>query len=87
MQFYNQNPLNNFFERYNLPPLEIRIGIDIGDDKSVLWSAFGIDRIEEITTTSVHRDLTAKLQDKSPINSILIGENIFTRFTQRVFKS
>lgn len=77
MQLYNQTTLTNFFEDNNLPPLKIRIGIDIGDDDQVLWSSFGIKNTCEITTTSIHTDLAAKLQSKAPLNSILIGENIY----------
>lgn len=77
MQLYNQSTLTKFFEDNNLPPLKIRIGIDIGDDDQVLWSSFGIKNTCEITTTSIHTDLAAKLQSKAPLNSILIGENIY----------
>ena len=77
MQSYNKNTLNEFFDNNNLPLLKIRIGIDIGDDNQVFWSSFGIDGIQEITTTSIHTDLAAKLQSKASVNSILIGENIY----------
>lgn len=77
MQSYNKNTLNEFFDNNNLPLLKIRIGIDIGDDNQVFWSSFGIDGVQEITTTSIHTDLAAKLQSKASVNSILIGENIY----------
>jgi class 3 adenylate cyclase len=77
MQSYNKYTLSDFFESNDLPPLKIRIGIDIGDDSQVLWSSFGIGGVQEITTTSIHTDLAAKLQNKAPKNSILIGENIY----------
>ncbi|MDN8971993.1 adenylate/guanylate cyclase domain-containing protein, partial [Staphylococcus aureus] len=68
--------LKKFFESENLEPLKIRIGIDFGDDSSVLWSKYGIDGINEITSTSIHTDLASKLQNKAPSNKIMIGENI-----------
>ncbi|KGP89949.1 guanylate cyclase [Pontibacillus chungwhensis BH030062] len=77
MQAYNKNSLSGFFEENDLPPLKIRIGIDIGDDNQVLWSTYGLDGAGEVTTTSLHTDLAAKLQNKAPKNQILLGENIF----------
>jgi hypothetical protein len=41
-----------------------------------LWSRYGIGGCTEITTTSIHTDLAAKLQNKASSNSIMIGENI-----------
>lgn len=77
MQSYNKHTLTKFFESNNLPPLKIRIGIDIGDDDQVLWSEYGVGGVTEITSTSIHTDLAAKLQSKAPKNSVLIGENIY----------
>ncbi|AWQ30247.1 TPA: Pycsar phage resistance system cytidylate cyclase PycC [Staphylococcus aureus] len=76
MQYFNATTLKKFFESENLEPLKIRIGIDFGDDSSVLWSKYGIDGINEITSTSIHTDLASKLQNKAPSNKIMIGENI-----------
>nr|WP_251128588.1 adenylate/guanylate cyclase domain-containing protein [Exiguobacterium sp. s28] len=78
MQSYNKNTLSDFFEDAGLEPLKIRIGIDIGDDHQVLWSSYGIGEITEVTATSIHTDLAAKLQHKAPANSIMIGENIWS---------
>lgn len=77
MQAYNQYVLNDFFKNNELDPLKIRIGMDIGDDSSVLWSSYGIENITEVTSTSVHTDLAAKLQNKASANSIMLGENIY----------
>lgn len=76
MQYFNATTLKDFFENENLEPLKIRIGIDFGDDQSVLWSKYGLDGINEITSTSIHTDLASKLQNKAPSNKIMIGENI-----------
>lgn len=77
MQSYNKHTLSKFFEENDLPPLKIRIGIDIGDNNEVLWSEYGIGNVTEVTSTSIHTDLAAKLQSKSPKNKIMIGENIY----------
>lgn len=78
MQFYNKYTLTEFFEENGLKPLKIRIGIDIGDDHQVLWSSYGLNLITEITSTSIHTDLAAKLQSKAPKNSIMLGENVYS---------
>ncbi|MCK2005496.1 adenylate/guanylate cyclase domain-containing protein [[Brevibacterium] frigoritolerans] len=78
MQSFNKYTLSEFFIKNGLEPLRIRIGIDIGDEHQVLWSSYGLDNITEITTTSIHTDLAAKLQGKAPKNSIMIGENVFS---------
>ncbi|HBZ08804.1 MAG TPA: adenylate/guanylate cyclase domain-containing protein [Bacillus bacterium] len=77
MQSYNKHTLSKFFEENDLPPLRIRIGIDIGDDSEVLWSEYGIGNVTEVTSTSIHTDLAAKLQSQSPRNKIMIGENVY----------
>lgn len=62
--------------KFGLRPLKIRIGIDFGDAEQVIWSYYGIPGCNELTTTSLHTDMAAKLQGKARDNSILIGGNI-----------
>lgn len=57
-------------------PLKIRIGIDYGTDEEVLWSHYGIDGATELTTTSLHTDLAAKLQAQAANNEVRLGANI-----------
>lgn len=64
------------FEQQGFPPIRIRIGIDFGDDHQVLWSHYGVKNCNEITTTSVHTDLAAKMQARAPAGGIIIGDNI-----------
>ncbi|MEH7707950.1 adenylate/guanylate cyclase domain-containing protein, partial [Bacillus toyonensis] len=78
MQAYNKYTLAEFFKENGLEPLRIRIGIDIGDEHQVLWSSYGLNQIAEVTSTSIHTDLAAKLQAKAPRNKIMIGENVFS---------
>lgn len=68
--------LNPQLEHMSLAPLKIRIGIDYGRESDVLWSEYGIAPVTEVTTTSIHTDLAAKLQGKARSNSIMIGDNI-----------
>lgn len=68
--------LAKIMAQHDLKPLKIRAGIDYGDNDSVLWSYYGIAGCEELTTTSLHTDMAAKLQAKAYDNSILIGGNV-----------
>jgi adenylate cyclase len=68
--------LANIMTQHGLRPLKIRAGIDYGDNDNVLWSYYGIAGCEELTTTSLHTDMAAKLQAKAYDNSILIGGNV-----------
>lgn len=68
--------LSEIMRSHGLRPLKIRAGIDYGDDENVLWSYYGVEGCEELTTTSLHTDMAAKLQAKASDNSILIGGNI-----------
>lgn len=76
LQHVFQNVLSKIFEEAKLPSIDIRTGLDFGDDQDVLWSKYGIDYCNEITTTSIHTDLAAKLQHKARANNIMIGDNI-----------
>lgn len=68
--------LASIMEQNRIEALKIRVGIDYGSDLDVLWSYYGIPGCGELTTTSLHTDMAAKLQAIAPNNSILIGNNI-----------
>jgi adenylate cyclase len=70
------NDLARLFVQRQLNPIKIRIGIDYGSDEKVLWSYYGVPGCNELTTTSLHADLAAKLQQRAASNSIMIGDNI-----------
>jgi len=76
LQEFCKSSLAPKFEELGFPSIRIRIGIDFGDDHQVLWSHYGIKNCNEITTTSVHTDLAAKMQHKSPAGGIIIGDNV-----------
>ncbi len=59
-----------------LEPMRIKVGIDYGDDKKVLWSHYGVIGCNELTATSMHVDLAAKLQARAASNEIRIGQNV-----------
>ncbi len=68
--------LAGIFNQNGVKPLRVRIGIDLGYEKDVLWSHYGIPLCSELTTTSLHTDLAAKLQAQAESNGILVGGNI-----------
>jgi class 3 adenylate cyclase len=76
LQIFFQNTLAPMFEKIGLPKIKIRVGVDFGDDKDVMWSKYGIKNTCEITTTSLHTDLAAKLQNRAPSMGIMVGDNI-----------
>jgi adenylate cyclase len=68
--------LADIFTQLQLIPLRVRIGIDYGNSQDVIWSHYGVPGCSELTTTSLHTDLAAKLQAKATSNGILVGGNI-----------
>lgn len=68
--------LADIMKKFELNPLKIRVGIDYGNADQVLWSYYGIPGCNELTTTSLHTDMAAKLQSKAHDNNILIGGNV-----------
>lgn len=76
LQHFFQNNLRPYFEDSGYPPIRIRVGIDFGDDEQVLWARYGIRNCDEVTSTSLHTDLAAKLQGRAPSNGVMIGDNV-----------
>lgn len=76
LQYVFKEHVSKLFEEMEMPQIKIRTGIDFGNDDEVLWSKYGIENCTEITTTSIHTDLAAKLQHKAGANKIMIGDNI-----------
>lgn len=68
--------LAEVFQSNGVQPLRVRCGIDLGFKDDVVWSHYGIPGCSELTTTSLHTDLAAKLQAKAQSNGILVGANI-----------
>lgn len=76
LQYVFKEHVSKLFKEMDYPEIKIRTGIDFGDDEQVLWSKYGIGGCTEITTTSIHTDLAAKLQHKAGANKIMIGNNV-----------
>ncbi|EOC0054294.1 adenylate/guanylate cyclase domain-containing protein [Cronobacter sakazakii] len=55
--------------------LGIRIGIDYGAEEQVIWGKYGYMESHEVTATSFFVDVAAKLQQKAPKNSIMLGDS------------
>lgn len=70
------NDLAKIFNSNGVRPLRIRTGIDLGFKDEVVWSHYGIPNCSELTTTSLHTDLAAKLQVNANSNGIFLGGNI-----------
>lgn len=68
--------LADLFEQHQLRPLRIKVGIDFGDQEKVLWSHYGVIGCTELTATSLHVDLAAKLQTRCASNEIRIGQYV-----------
>jgi len=68
--------LSDLMRNNEISPIKIRTGIDFGYKEDVLWSHYGLPDCSELTTTSLHTDLAAKLQAMAGNNSILIGDNV-----------
>lgn len=74
--WYIESILNPQLKELEYEPLKIRIGIDYGNDDQVIWSQYGLAPATEVTTTSLHTDLAAKLQNRASSNTIMIGDNV-----------
>ncbi|WP_313650575.1 adenylate/guanylate cyclase domain-containing protein [Pseudomonas soli] len=54
----------------------IRVGIDYGPGGKVLWGMYGYPGVSEVTATSFHVDVAAKLQQKAPKNRVMLGQSL-----------
>lgn len=70
------NDLAQAFTNNGVDPIHVRVGIDYGREQEVLWSHYGIPGCSELTTTSLHTDLAAKLQAQANNNEIRIGRHV-----------
>lgn len=68
--------LADLFEQHNLKPLRIKVGIDFAEKEKCLWSHYGLPGCNELTATSLHVDLAAKLQARCASNEIRIGQYV-----------
>lgn len=74
--YFVKNDLKKLFEDEGIEDIHTRIGIDFGDDESVLWAVAGMGVCSEITTYSLHTSLASKMQAIANANSIAVGDNV-----------
>lgn len=74
--YFVKNDLKKIFEEEDIEDIYTRIGIDFGNDDSVLWAVAGIGACSEITTYSLHTSLASKMQAIANTNSIAVGDNV-----------
>ncbi|HBC5838161.1 TPA: hypothetical protein KEV54_002757 [Proteus mirabilis] len=76
IQMIKQFVQPNLEEKLGSENIGIRIGIDYGRNEDVVWGYYGHGLINEVTATSFFVDAAAKLQQKAPKNSLMIGQSI-----------
>lgn len=54
----------------------VRLGIDYAKDEEIVWGNYGVSGAFEVTATSYHVDVAAKLQQAADTDTIMIGENL-----------
>lgn len=74
--YFVKYDLKKLFLEQGIDKIFTRIGIDLGEDKDVLWSMAGIGEISEVTTCSLHTSLASKMQACADNNGIVIGDNV-----------
>jgi len=74
--YFVDNDLNKIFLQDEIENIKTRIGIDFGDDNTVLWANFGVLDVSELTTLSLHTSLASKMQSWAKSNGIVVGQNI-----------
>lgn len=54
----------------------IRVGVDYGPHEKVIWGMYGYAGLSEVTATSYHVDVAAKLQQRASKNRVMIGQEL-----------
>ena len=72
--YFVKNDLKNIFLEDGIEDIKTRIGIDFGDDNSVMWANFGLMDVSELTTLSLHTSLASKMQAYAKPNGIVVGQ-------------
>lgn len=77
--YFMEWELPSYFEQYGLEKVNTRIGIDFGDTSDVLWGLHGTVDCGELSTTSLHTSLAAKMQCNAAPNGIVVGQYMVDR--------
>ena len=78
--YFVKNDLKQLFDELDIKRISTRIGIDFGEDESVIWSMAGMGQINEVTTCSLHTNLASKMQMNAESNGIVVGDYVKNLF-------
>ncbi|WP_122604052.1 nucleotide-binding domain-containing protein [Pseudomonas viridiflava] len=76
VQYIREEVVPKLRERGLAEDVGIRVGIDYGSHEQVLWGMYGYAGVSEVTATSFHVDVAAKLQQSAPRNRVMLGQSI-----------
>jgi class 3 adenylate cyclase len=76
VQFIREEVVPQLRERGLAEDVGIRVGVDYGSHSQVLWGMYGYSGVSEVTATSFHVDVAAKLQQSAPRNRVMLGQSI-----------
>jgi adenylate cyclase len=78
--FYQFFVVNTVLPRLELENYDtqfgVRIGLDHGPKEKVMWTYYGYSGMGELTATSLHVDMAAKLQHRAGRNKIMLGQSL-----------
>ncbi len=74
--YFVKTDLKKLFNEQGIEDIYMRIGVDLGYDRDVVWGMAGIGEISEVTTCSLHTSLASKMQSSAPSNGIVVGDHI-----------
>jgi len=81
--YFMQNEMHAVFDAYGLEKVTARVGIDFGEAKDVLWGLHGTVDCGELSTTSLHTSLAAKMQCEAASNGIVLGQHMRERMQDK----
>ncbi|MDQ0737906.1 adenylate cyclase [Pseudomonas sp. W4I3] len=76
VQFIREEVVPQLRERGLAEDVGIRVGVDYGSHTHVLWGMYGYSGVSEVTATSFHVDVAAKLQQSAPRNRVMLGQSV-----------
>ncbi|NMX57921.1 adenylate/guanylate cyclase domain-containing protein [Pseudomonas sp. WS 5146] len=76
VQYIREEVVPKLRERGLAEDVGIRVGIDYGTHEQVLWGMYGYAGVSEVTATSFHVDVAAKLQQSAPRNRVMLGQSV-----------
>ncbi|MHA6578451.1 nucleotide-binding domain-containing protein [Pseudomonas yamanorum] len=76
VQYIREEVVPKLRERGLAEDVGIRVGVDYGSHEQVLWGMYGYAGVSEVTATSFHVDVAAKLQQSAPRNRVMLGQSV-----------